>query len=117
MTENLVKNWSFLKLLLDTNVKQRNALINSITKEQVKVLAEFMYNLSLVPLTDEEEHSIRRHRKFVAALSNLKRSHSFRLQTIRKSRIKLYKLLDSLKSRVQTLLAEVFNGRATTELK
>lgn len=45
MNDLIIKESCFLRLLLDTNNEQRNAMIKTITQRQLKVVVQIAYNV------------------------------------------------------------------------
>ena len=74
MVELIKQQRHFLNLLVDTTVTQRKALLRTVTKKQLKVLAQIAYNILrfTIKLTSTEKSLLKRHRRFIYLLGNKK---------------------------------------------
>lgn len=67
---------NLLTLLIKTNKSQRKAILNTITRSQLKHIVEIAYNLlkGNIPLTSRQKKNFIKHRKFFRQLANRKLS-------------------------------------------
>ena len=90
----------FLSLLLNTDTKQRKALFNWLTADQLRFLGEIASNLlNHLPLSPVEKQQL--HRKtFFKRLANLKSSTADKQRIIRRHWKQLDKILQFFKSKL-----------------
>lgn len=72
--KHIKKHLPFLHLLANTHHKQRQSMIDSSTREQLELLTEIIINLlqQVIPIRDEHQQQLRRHRKVIRQLSRKK---------------------------------------------
>ena len=86
MSKLIKDNFPFIQLLLETKSKaQREALFQTITREQVKSVIEITYNIINlnVPLSKNERRKLVRHIDLFKAITNKKKSLKSRTVLIR----------------------------------
>ena len=74
MVELIKKQRHFLKVFIRTSPKQRKALLQTITRDQLKVVSQIAYNILrfTIKLTPVEKARLKRYRHFLYALGNKK---------------------------------------------
>lgn len=99
-------NKSFLHLLLsNTDKKQQNGLMQTITLEQINALGEIFYNLlNIVPLTKKEEHLIKKRKKLLQKLSLISKSYNSRRKLLVSNKSSLLKTLLYFKDKLLHVL-------------
>lgn len=102
MSSRIKNNVDFFRLLLQTQLPQQKALLQSLTPEQVDLLTEIVWNLlNSVPLPDKEKKGLQR-KKYLKDISLLKRSHKYRKRRLNANKKQIIKILNTY---MQPLLA------------
>ena len=72
--KHIKKHLQFLHLLANTHHKQRQAMIESSTREQLEVLTEIIINIlnEVLPIRDKHRQQLRRHKRTIRRLSKKK---------------------------------------------
>lgn len=106
MSKRLNKNKAYLNLLLsNTDKRQQNALIHSITHEQLNALGEIFYNLlHIVPMNKEEEKIVKKSRKITHKLSLISKAYTTRRKVLLGNKLRLLRLLLHFKAKLLPLL-------------
>ena len=102
MSAKLKRHWSFLHLLISTNLAQRLALLKTITDEQLAVICEIILNtlhghLYVQPTT---VNSLRRHKTLLRGLA----SHDLRNIKKKVLVVKYHRLIVKLLTTLYPLL-------------
>ena len=81
MSRLIRNNQHFICLFSSTTIPQRKALVNCITRKQLKAISEIVHNVikGTVPLTHSEKLKLEKHKK---ALLTLGRKKSIRRDTV-----------------------------------
>ncbi len=68
--DHLKEHDSFLQMLIQTHPRQRRALIQSSTVQQLRVLTEIFVNIlrGIIPLTSQHKAEVTRHAKVIRRL-------------------------------------------------
>ena len=77
MSKIIKDNFSYLKLLVETKSRiQKEALINTITRDQIKCVIEITYNIVHlnIPLTVSDRRKLVRHVSVLKDIINRKKS-------------------------------------------
>ena len=77
MSKIIKDNFSYLKLLVETKSRiQKEALINTITRDQIKCVIEITYNIVHlnIPLTASDRRKLVRHVSVLKDIINRKKS-------------------------------------------
>jgi hypothetical protein len=108
MSSRVIDNKPFLYLILNSSsAKQKKALLQTITPEQIDVVSEFVHNLlHTLPLTTEEIKLVKR-KKFLKSIDSLKRSQTYRGKKIVKHKLPILKLFESFRDRLLKLLSSM----------
>ena len=69
MSQTLQQNKEFLHLLLNTSKNQAVALLFTITKSQLDLLTEILFNLLQLPLPLKAQRIVRKNQKVLEAIS------------------------------------------------
>lgn len=74
MTGLVQRQSHFLKLINQTSPAQRKAILQTVTRDQVKVLSQIAYNVlrSTIKLTSSQAVRFKKQRRFVYVLANKK---------------------------------------------
>ena len=74
MVELIKQQAHFLKLVVHTTPTQRKALLQTITRQQLRVVCQFAYNILrfTIKLTSSEKARLKRYKRFVYLLGNKK---------------------------------------------
>ena len=84
----LTKHLNYIYLLGETtSAAQRKALLNTITKEQFKVLTLILYNIVNLKITTEniDQKRLKRYRRSLSVITDKKVTTSKRLSTLKKN--------------------------------
>ena len=82
----LTKHLDYIYLLGETtSAAQRKALLNTITKEQFKVLTLILYNIVNLKIPTENIDQKRRYRRSLSVITDNKITTSKRLSTLKKN--------------------------------
>ena len=83
MEKRLKHHMSYLQLLSKSHAKQRKAILQSATPEQIKILSEIVLNLleGNIPLTPKQKRVLQPHEKAFLRVSGRK-SSSLQLRRI-----------------------------------
>lgn len=103
----------FLSLLLDTNRKQRKALVNSAEPEQLLALSEVLFNawFNLSDFPEDVRKLVKRNRQFMKKFSKQKTARSARRAYFIKHSRSLFQLLDVLRPHLTTRLNDYGGSR------
>ena len=89
MTSKLKQNEHFIHLILEAPLKQKNALLHSISPQQVDAITEVIYNLLyVIPLPTTEHKKLHRKKAF-KEIAKTNRSIKYRRDRIKKIRNRL----------------------------
>lgn len=105
MSASLKKHWIYLQLLLESNSpKQRKALLNTITLDQVKALSEIAHNLirGIIPISTQALNQLRKHRTLIRLLGDRKKSYINKKQAIKKRPSGILSLLKVVSSSIRS---------------
>ena len=74
MVELIKQQGQFLKLVVHTTPAQRKALLQTITRQQLKAVCQIAYNILrfTIKLNSSEKARLKRHKRFVHLLGNKK---------------------------------------------
>lgn len=79
MSQLIKKEKDFLRLLLNTSIKQKKVLLRAIDKSQLNAIVQIVYNLMLGyhPLADKDKKQLAKHktviRQFISKSISLKK--------------------------------------------
>ena len=88
MSKTLRQNKSFLQFLQEAeSLSQKKLLLGSVTQNQLKALAEIIYNLlhSDLHLSKQQLHSLKKHKKVLRFLGNKCNSNIKKKKLLKKS--------------------------------
>lgn len=105
MSDILLENSIFIKLLLDTSKEQVRVLLQSITNRQILAISEICYNLLTITLDKTTKLLIKKRQKILKKLSNKKISLMNKRKLIRKHYIQLSHTLLHVKDKLLTVLS------------
>lgn len=105
MSDILLTNQYFIKLLLDTTNEQSRALFQSITNKQILVISEICFNLLLISVDKSTQLIIKKRKKILEKLSNKKISLLNKKRIIKKHYIQLRHTLLHIKDKLLELLS------------
>ena len=105
MSDTLLTNQYFIKLLLDTTNEQSRALFQSITNKQIQVISEICFNLLLISVDKSTQLIIKKRKKILEKLSNKKISLLNKKRIIKKHYIQLRHTLLHIKDKLLELLS------------
>ena len=90
-----------------TSTAQRKALLNTITKEQFKVLTLVLYNIVHIKITTEsiDQKRLKRYRRSLSVITDKKVRTSKRLSTLKKNPAKVVVLLRAALPGLRTSLS------------
>ena len=76
--------WSLHLLMTTPSATQRNALLDTISNEQLKSLTELVFNLlkGNIPMTEAQKRKLRKHKTFLKILGNAKVSNSIKREAL-----------------------------------
>ena len=74
MVELVRKQRHFIILLSDTTPKQRNQLIRTITRDQLKAISQIAHNIIkfIIVLSSSEKAKLKRHKRFIHLIGSKK---------------------------------------------
>ena len=101
MTTQLQKNKSFVLLLLNTESKQKSALLESATKSQLLTIVEIFKNLSVLQIPDSTKKVLRLRPRVYKSLQ----SKLLKRKTILRNAHFILRGLLSVKSQLQQILS------------
>ena len=95
MVEQIRQQRHFLRLILQTTSAQRKALLQTITKQQLRVLSQIAYNILKfkIRLTPLEKSRLKRQRRLVYLLANRKVGYQQKKAAIRDKQRLIYTLV------------------------
>lgn len=97
-------NKAYFKLLLTAHPLQKRALLLSSNNEQLDLISEILHNiLNTLPLEAAQKRQLNR-RKYLSEIANIKRSHKYRRDRVKKFKCKLLKLLEDHSEQLGELL-------------
>lgn len=96
MSKLLNEQRSFLQLICNTSKQQRRALLNTVTKKQLKALSEIAHNVvkGTIVLTPEEKRILRRNKKIINTLAAKKGTKKSKHEALRKGAQAVFHLLN-----------------------
>ena len=103
MSQTLQQNKEFLHLLLNTTKDQAVALLFTITKSQLDLLTEIVFNLLQLPLPLKARRIVKKSQKVLEAISRKHTSQSRKQSLIRKHYRHILYLLWAVKDQLETL--------------
>ena len=70
--DHVLKNFSFIKLLLHAHSKQRKAILESASLKQINILNEILLNIiqGIIPSTPEDQAFLQRYQRVINLLLN-----------------------------------------------
>lgn len=98
MSKTLIQNKDFIRFILNTDTsskRQKKAIFETITKDQVLAIVEICYNLLNIKVSDKIKTVINKRRKLLLKIVNKK---VYRILLLKKLLIKHYKQI------IETLL-------------
>ena len=95
MVEQIRQQRHFLRLILQTTSAQRKALLQTITKQQLRVLSQIAYNILKfkIRLTPLEKSRLKRQRRLVYLLADRKAGYSQKKEAILDKQRLIYTLV------------------------
>lgn len=74
MVELVRKQRHFLQLLAQTTPKQRKQLLKTVTRDQLRAIAQIAHNIirSIIVLSPADKDKLKRHRRLIHLLGNRK---------------------------------------------
>lgn len=103
MSQTLQQNKEFLHLLLNTSKNQAVALLFTITKSQLDLLTEILFNLLQLPLPLKAQRIVRKNQKVLEAISRKQTPQSKKQSLIKKHYRNILLLLWAVKNQLETL--------------
>lgn len=107
MSALLKKHWIFLQFLLESECyEQKKAILDTITRDQLKVLSEIAHNLiqGILPISTPTLNRLRKHRSLIELLGDRKASLLVKKRAVKK---RPFGILDLLKALAPTLSSMV----------
>ena len=105
MSQNILNNSNFLKLLLGQNLPQKKSLLATISQEQTNAIAEIFYNLLHMELSEKSKKIVTKYKSFAKKLADKKLKFKKKKALINKHRIKLIKILMFFKNNLMEILS------------
>ena len=95
MTEHIKEQRHFLQLLIQTTPAQRKALLQTITKQQLRVLSEITLNILKfkIKLTTSQKSYLKRHKRVLYLLGNRKTGYQQKREAIQNKQRLVYTLV------------------------
>lgn len=96
MSRLIRNNRNFLCLLSSTTIPQRKALVNYITRQQLKAISEIVHNVikGTVPVTHAEKLKLEKHKKALLILGRKKSTRRDKILALQRKSNVIAKLLD-----------------------
>lgn len=108
-------NRAYFELLLHGRPIQRKALLETASDAQLDFLSELCYNiLNTLPVRKGAREAMGR-RKYMHEVANIKRSHAYRRQRVRKFKNKLLEAIDKVGKELKQVLGNTFAGWPRSE--
>ena len=104
MSKQLDTNKNFIKLLLNTTKDQASALLDTITKEQIRLISEISLNVLNLDLPKKATQLVQRKKKLFEKLSKKQTPPKTKQSLIRKNYKHIILTLWSLKPQLEQLL-------------
>ena len=105
MSQLLLDNADFVRLLLNTSTKQQRELVKSITNSQIEALVEIFFNLNSMELKGLEARFINsKKRDFLKRVGNRKITHNTRKRKFSSGLKTMMQILSFFKSDLLKLL-------------
>ena len=104
MSPRVKENIHFFKLLLSTHPQQKKALLITADKPQLDFLSELLHNIIFTLPTSDKQRAKLQRRKYLTDIANIKRSHSFRRQKVKKHATQVIKLVDEFTPQLKKAL-------------
>lgn len=108
MDETALKNLknisNFLKLFLTTHVQQQLALLQTLSQDQVRGLAEIIFNLTQLPVSKKTKYLLGKRKIVINRIISKKVKDKRKADIIKKYNKYFNQILLSVKSQLETLL-------------
>ena len=104
MSPRVKENIHFFNLLLSTHLPQKRALLVTADKSQLDFLSELLHNIIFTLPTSDKHRAKLQRRKYLTDIANIKRSHAFRRQRVKKHAAQLIKLMDEFAPQLKKVL-------------
>ena len=103
-SENVKKNKHFLKLLMQTDIKQGRNILSFITDNQLSALSEICYNLLRFKHNKELQRKVNYNKRFLARVSNIKTGRKEKKNIVRRKSKQLIEILKKVSHKLAPLL-------------
>ena len=103
MSTLLKKHWAFIQFLLESDsYEQKKNVLDTITRDQLKVLSEIAHNLvqGILPISIQTLNRLRKHRSLIELLGDRKASLLVKKRAVKK---RPSGILDLIKAVASTL--------------
>lgn len=112
MSELVKDNADFINLLLNTTSIQAQALLDTITRQQVRVISQIARNLLVIPLGAEIKEVITENRKLIEKLANRECTIGKKCKIIGTHRKKIIHILRQCRTILQALIGRFSSPQA-----
>lgn len=101
---SVFKERNFILFLIETNSKQFNIVLNSITNSQVRAICELILNLRHLPITPRVEREVEKRKEIFLKLISKKLNIIQKKKILQKNRTKIFTLFHLVKKQLQRML-------------
>jgi len=101
---NVQKESSFLKFILQSDKKQGKLLLGSLNNLQAKAIVEIAFNLLNLPIPSKDKKIVEKHKLLLKKISNSKKTIPEKKKIISKNSLIIFKLLQKFSNIIQEIL-------------